>query len=93
MTTSCSDSTLTPHPPIASSELKNLLIEPLLVAGVSAFWLVTLPIVATSLLCVKAWDAITCHHPNPLILRRGGIAASGMPDSASGHGSTRAANV
>ena len=58
------------------AELKAALVEPLLVVGVSAFWLITLPVAAVSLFAVKIWDtAVGFAHgsvqTNPLILRRG----------------------
>jgi hypothetical protein len=66
-----------PSRPFGSSELKAALLEPLLIVGVSAFWLVTLPFTAVALLCVKLWDALTAFSPaHPLILRRGIVQAS-----------------
>jgi hypothetical protein len=53
---------------VESSPLKVLFIEPLLVVGVSAFWLVTLPFVAAALVAMKLWDTLTCR-PDPLFLR------------------------
>ena len=92
MTTTYSDSALAPRSSFGSSELRTLLIQPLLVVGVSTFWLVTLPFVAVSLLWVKVWDAIACHRTNPLILRRG-PAAKGVPDPQHRTGPARAAHV
>jgi hypothetical protein len=69
---------------VESSRLKTLCIEPLLVVGVSAFWLFTLPFVGVALSAVKVWDTLT-SRPNPLILRRGAAAGNVLarqhPDS------------
>ena len=48
-----------PSRPFGSSELKAALLEPFLILGVSAFWIVTLPFAAVALLCVKIWDALS----------------------------------
>ena len=76
MTTTFSDSALTPQS-FGLAELKNALLEPVLVVGVAFFWVAALPLVALSLMCVKIWDALMALksgagvRPNPLILRRG----------------------
>jgi hypothetical protein len=79
MTTIFPDSALAPQPsPVGFSELKAVLLEPLLVLGVSLFWIVALPFVAVSLMLVKIWDTVvalstgTAAQANPLILRHGG---------------------
>jgi len=88
-----SDSGLTPHSTFGSS-----LIEPLLVVGVSTFWLVTLPFFAASLFFVKVWETIVAlksggiSRANPLILRRGPMA-KGIAASPHRSGSARAAHV
>ena len=68
---------------VESSTLTALVAEPLLVAGVSAFWLVTLPFVAASLVAVKLWDTLT-YRRDPLFLRRGAVtnAPLGSPHSS-----------
>ncbi len=75
MTSTYSQPVLNPRP-FGSAEMKAALLEPLLVVGVSAFWLVTLPFAAGALFAVKLWDtACSFAHgsvqSNPLILRRG----------------------
>jgi hypothetical protein len=75
MTSTYSQSTLAPRS-FGAAELKAALVEPLLVVGVSAFWLVTLPVAAISLFAVKIWDTAAGFargpvQTNPLILRRG----------------------
>ena len=62
--------------PFGLTDLKSALLEPVLVVGVSAFWIVTLPFAAVSLLGVKIWDTASAFSRktttrNPLILRRG----------------------
>jgi hypothetical protein len=81
MTMTFSDSALVPQPsPFGFSELKTVLLEPLLVVGVSLFWIVALPFAAVSLMSVKIWDTVvalrmgTAAQANPLILRRGGTS-------------------
>jgi hypothetical protein len=55
---------------------KTFLVEPLLIVSVAAFWLLALPFVAVSLVCVKVGDALVsmegsrAARPNPLFLRR-----------------------
>lgn len=58
------------------ADLKSLLLEPFLVLGVSAFWLLTLPFAAVAMLAVKIWDKCApslnrANSAHPLILRRG----------------------
>lgn len=71
--------TLDSHPASGLSQVKAALIEPILIVGVAAFWLVALPFVAASLACVRVWDTLVAiksgrsAHPNPLILRRGHV--------------------
>ena len=77
MTSTYSHSALTTRS-TGSTELKSILLEPLLVVGVSAFWLVTLPFAAVSMLGVNLWDTAVSFsrrhsHSNPLILRRRGL--------------------
>ena len=65
--------------PFGLTDLKSALLEPLLVVGVSAFWFVTLPFAAVSLLGVKLWETGSAFSHktasrNPLILRRGQVA-------------------
>ncbi len=75
--------------PFGSTDLKSALLEPLLVVGVSAFWIVTLPFAAVSLLGVKLWDTASALSrktatANPLILRRGQVTNDpAIPNSAS----------
>ena len=84
-----SDSPLAPQPlGFGFSDLKAILLEPLLMVGVSVFWILALPFVAVSLMCVKIWDtvvALKSGTANPLILRRGGapveISDLSEPDS------------
>lgn len=72
MTTTYSQSSLDSH----SSDLKAALVEPLLIVGVSAFWLVMLPFVAVAMLGVKLGEGVNAFvrgtaRTNPLILRKG----------------------
>lgn len=58
---------------------KSIVVEPFLIAGVSAFWLVTLPVAAVALLAVKMCEGAVAFargsaRKNPLILRRGNPA-------------------
>jgi hypothetical protein len=82
MTTTFSDSALPPHS-FGFAEVRNALIEPVLVVGAALFWAVAIPFVALSLICVKIWDTLIALtsgagvRPNPLILRRG-LAKSGL---------------
>jgi hypothetical protein len=60
------------HP---ENKLHSILIEPFLVLGVFAFWVVTLPVAAVSMLGIKTWDAVIAFkhrafRANPLILSR-----------------------
>ena len=64
-----------------SFDLKAALVEPLLVVGVSAFWLVTLPFAAVAMLGVKVGEGVKdfvrgAARTNPLILRKGNLARS-----------------
>lgn len=75
MTSTYSQSALTPRS-FGSADLKTALLEPVLVVGVSAFWLAALPFAAVSLFAVKIWDTASAFahgsvQSNPLILRRG----------------------
>lgn len=86
MTSTYSQSVLNPRS-FGSADLKAALLEPLLVVGVSAFWLVTLPFAAVALFAVKIWDTAWAFahgsvQANPLILRRG-QAAHGIAPAAS----------
>ena len=77
MMTTYSDPTLTARTS-GTHDFKALLLEPFLVVAVSAFWLVTLPFAAVSLLAVKISDTYMSftHRSvvgNPLILRRGAV--------------------
>lgn len=77
MTTTYFPSELDPQTGSVFSEMKAVLLEPVMIAGVAAFWLVTLPFVAMSLTCVRVWDTLVAMkssqgaQSNPLILRRG----------------------
>jgi hypothetical protein len=53
---------------VESPRLKAFFIEPLLVLGVFAFWLVALPFVAVSLVAVKVWDTF---RPDAVFLPSG----------------------
>ncbi len=70
------DSAFAAEPAPGFSRVKTILVEPLLVVVVAAFWLVALPFVAVSLACVKVGDALvamesgSAARPNPLIPRR-----------------------
>lgn len=86
MTSTYTQSALSPRP-FGSAEMKAALLEPLLVVGVSAFWLVTLPFVAVSLFAVKIWDTANAFahgsvQANPLILRRGMAAQAPAHNAA-----------
>ncbi len=75
MTTTYSQPSLDSHP----FDLKSALVEPLLVVGVSAFWLVTLPVAAVAMLGVKVGEGVNAFvrgsaRANPLILRKGHAA-------------------
>ncbi|MGI8432614.1 MAG: hypothetical protein ACR2MW_10055 [Chthoniobacterales bacterium] len=77
MTNTYSHSALDSH----SSVLKAALVEPLLVVGVSAFWLVTLPFAAVAMLGVKVVEGANAFvrgtaRTNPLILRKGNVSKS-----------------
>jgi hypothetical protein len=82
MTTTFSDSALAPHS-CGFAEVRTALVEPALVVGAALFWVVVIPFVALSLMCVKIWDTLLALtsgagvRPNPLILRRG-LAKSGL---------------
>ncbi len=53
------------------ARLGHLLLEPILVVGVSLFWLITLPLAALSLFFVKVYEGVkTQFQPNPLFLPR-----------------------
>lgn len=54
---------------LESFHVKDFMIEPLLVVGVSAFWLVMLALVTASLITLKVWDTLV-FRPTPLLLRR-----------------------
>jgi hypothetical protein len=77
MATASFDSGFGPQPASGFSQVRTVLIEPLLMVAVAAFWLVALPFVAVSLVCVKIWDALVTMKSgiaaprNPLFLRRG----------------------
>jgi len=93
MTTTFSDSTLTPNS-FGFAEVKTALVEPALVVGAALFWVAALPCVALSLMCVKIWDTLMALksgagvRPNPLFLRRG-LAKSGLTV----HNSARTAKI
>jgi hypothetical protein len=89
MTLTYSYPALTPGPSFGLSKLKAIFIEPVLVVGVSAFWLLMLPFVGLSLLCVRIGDTIAASLANPLILRRGD-AAKGVPALQHGGAATTA---
>ncbi len=92
MTSTFANPTLTPDDSSTGTDLKSILLEPFLMAGSACFWLVALPFVAVSLMCVKVWDTISAIIPghsaqkNPLILRRGlakgGVAVRGAAPAA-----------
>lgn len=73
------------------SDLQAILMESLLVVGVSLFWIVTLPFAAFSLLGLRGWETVSgLSRANPLILRRGSVPSS---HRAPAHGSLRKAKV
>lgn len=94
MTTTVFHPSLTSESSFGLVELKNALIESLLTVGAALFWIVALPFVAFSLMCVRVWDTLVALksgaaiRPNPLILRRGLVKSSFTARS-----STRAAGV
>ena len=49
--------------------LKSFAVESILVVGVTAFWVITLPFLAAVLIALKVWDALF-FQPSPLLLRR-----------------------
>ena len=74
MTTTYSHSALDHH----ATNWKAVLAEPFLIAGVSAFWLVTLPFAAVALVGAKACEGTAAFfrgsaRKNPLILRKGSL--------------------
>jgi hypothetical protein len=80
MTTTYSHSALDSH----GTDWKSIVAEPFLIAGVSAFWLLTLPFAAVALVCAKVCEgAVAFAHgstrSNPLILRKGNPAKSETP--------------
>ncbi|MEO6871456.1 MAG: hypothetical protein ABI233_04460 [Chthoniobacterales bacterium] len=84
MITTYSHSALDSH----GTDWKSIVAEPFLSAGVSAFWLVTLPFAAVALLGAKMCEGAVAFargsaRKNPLILRRG-IAAKGEASLAHG---------
>ena len=91
MTTTYSNPTLESQP---TNNFKALLVEPFLILGVFTFWIVTLPLVATSMLGIKIWDAVAglarrFVSPNPLILGR----AKGMKENVALPGASSAKRV
>ena len=75
MITTYPNSTLESH----GTDWKALVAEPFLIAGATAFWLVTLPLAAVALVGAKVCEgAVAFAHgtarKNPLILRRGNPA-------------------
>ncbi|CAN5414670.1 hypothetical protein BH20VER3_BH20VER3_03520 [soil metagenome] len=96
MTTTFTNPALTPETSFGLAEMKSLLIEPFLILGSACFWIIALPFVAFSLMCVKVWDTILALKPgqnarqNPLILRRG-LAKGGV--AVRGAGATRTAQI
>ena len=82
MTTTYFPSELNPQTGSVFSQMKAVLMEPVMIAGVAAFWLLALPFVAMSLACVRVWETFVAMkssqaaQPNPLILRRGRRAKS-----------------
>jgi hypothetical protein len=80
MTTTYSNSALDSH----GTDWKSLVAEPFLIAGVSAFWLLTLPVAAVALVGAKVCEgAVAFAHGstrnNPLILRKGAAAKAEAP--------------
>lgn len=75
MSTTLFDSEFATEPASRFSWAKAIFVEPLLTLAVAAFWLVTLPFVAVSLVCVKIGDALVAMESasevrlNPLFLR------------------------
>ncbi|HEY1769321.1 MAG TPA: hypothetical protein VGG02_03600 [Chthoniobacterales bacterium] len=72
MITTYSNTSLESEP---SFDIKAILAEPFLVVGSAAFWLITLPLAAVAVICVRGWDALSnlfSPRANPLILQRGG---------------------
>jgi|SRR4051812_46993862 hypothetical protein len=58
-------------PPLSleSFHFQSFVIEALLVIGVCAFWLATLPFVAAALIVLKIWNRFL-FRPRPLLFRR-----------------------
>ena len=66
------------------SKLHSILVEPFLVLGVFAFWVITLPVAAISMLGIKTWDAISAFQhralrANPLILSKQNALRKSVP--------------
>ena len=79
----CFDSEIVSQPGSGFPQVKSMLLEPLLTVAFAAFWLVALPFVAVSLVCVKVGDSLTAMEAgsparsNPLFLR-----SSSAPEGA-----------
>jgi hypothetical protein len=54
---------------LESFHVRSFVIESLLVVGVCAFWLCTLPSIAAALIALKVWGTLV-FRPSPLFLRR-----------------------
>lgn len=96
MSTTGLDSVLESQPASGFARVKTILLEPLLIAAVAAFWMVALPFVAMSLVCMKVGDALTAMEAgsparsNPLFLRgsrapEGTLIVSSRSPARTGH--------
>lgn len=54
---------------LESSHFQSFVVEALLVIGVCAFWVVTLPSVAAALIVLRVWHNLL-FRPSPLFFRR-----------------------
>jgi hypothetical protein len=67
---------LEPKSWIHSADAKAILLEPVLIVGTAAFWLLALPFAAIGLMVMKVSETIVALvsgrtvRPNPLILRK-----------------------
>lgn len=90
MTTTYFEAGLETHPLSGFAQVKTILVEPLLIVAVCAFWIAALPFVPVWLVCVKVWDVLVAMksgnaaRPNPLFLRRS-RASEGQPALHSRH--------
>lgn len=93
MTTTFFDSALVSKSSSALLQLIISLIEPLLIMFAAVFWIVMLPFMALSVLCVKAWDTLVALNSggtprsDSLFLRRidSAKSASSLASHSTGH--------